>query len=125
MKLVSDMPRSVGWTERTMPPTDAVLTCRDCGGSFTFAEEERRSFAALGHDHPPSRCLACRAARKKRQVSSGTRGAAPRFRELQQSQTTIICSSCGESAVVPFAAQAGRSAYCSACFQRHRRRGEV
>ena len=108
-----------------MPPTDAVLTCRDCGGAFTFAEEERRSFAVLGHDHPPSRCSACRAARKTRQAKSGARAVAPGFRQLQQTRTTVICSACGESAVVPFAARAGRSVYCSACFQRRRLEGDA
>lgn len=103
-----------------MPPIDSVLICRDCGRTFTFSDDERRSFATLGHVHPPGRCSACRAARKTRQAESGTHAVAPGFRELRQTQTTIICSSCGESAVVPFAARAGRSVYCSACFQRRR-----
>jgi CxxC-x17-CxxC domain-containing protein len=108
-----------------MLPTDAVLTCRDCGDSFTFSEAERRSFAALGHVHPPSRCSVCRAARKTRQAESGTRAVAPGFRELRQTRTTIVCSSCGESAVVPFAARVGRTVYCSACFQRRRMDGDA
>jgi CxxC-x17-CxxC domain-containing protein len=108
----------------TMPPADAVLTCRDCGDSFTFSDDERRSFAARGHLHTPSRCSECRSARKTRQVESGTRAVAPGFRELRQTRTAIVCSSCGESAVVPFAARAGRSVYCSACFQLRRREGE-
>ena len=108
-----------------MPPTDAILTCRDCGGPFTFSDDERRSFAALGHFHTPSRCPMCRVARKTRQAESGTRAVAPGFRELQQTRTTVICSSCGESTVVPFAARAGRSVYCSACFQRRRREGDA
>jgi CxxC-x17-CxxC domain-containing protein len=108
-----------------MTLTDAVLSCRDCRGSFTFSDDERRSFAAIGHFHAPSRCSACRAARKTRQTDSGTRTVAPGFRELQQTWTTVICSSCGESAVVPFAARAGRSVYCSACFQRRRLDGDA
>jgi CxxC-x17-CxxC domain-containing protein len=108
-----------------MRPTDAVLTCRDRGGSFTFSEDERHSFAALGRHHPPSRCPACRAARKTCQAESGTRAVAPGFRELQQTRSTVICSSCGESAVAPFAARAGRSVYCSACFQRRRLEGDA
>ncbi|MBV8717286.1 MAG: zinc-ribbon domain containing protein [Chloroflexi bacterium] len=104
---------------------DATLTCRDCGSSFAFSDDERRSFANLGHDHAPSRCSACREARKARQAESGTRGVAPGFRELRQTRTTITCSACGESAVVPFAARAGRSVYCAACFQRRRREGDA
>jgi CxxC-x17-CxxC domain-containing protein len=108
-----------------MRPGDALLTCRDCGGSFIFSEDERRAFAVLGHRHAPSRCAACRAARKTRQAESGGPAIAPRFRELQQTPTTVICSACGESAVVPFAARAGRSVYCPACFQRRRREGDT
>jgi CxxC-x17-CxxC domain-containing protein len=103
-----------------MPANEAVLVCRDCGGSFTFAEEESRSFAAQGHLHPPSRCSDCRAARKTRQAENRTPPIAPRFRELQQTRSTINCSSCGELAVVPFVARAGRSVYCTACYQRRR-----
>jgi CxxC-x17-CxxC domain-containing protein len=106
-----------------MLPTDAVLTCRNCGGSFIFSDDERRSFAALGYLHPPSRCSVCRMTRKTRQAERGTRAVAPRFRELQQPRTTVLCSACGESAVVPFAARAGRSVYCSACFERRRQEG--
>jgi CxxC-x17-CxxC domain-containing protein len=111
--------------DSAMPPTDAILTCRDCGGVFAFSDDERRSFAALGHLHLPSRCSTCRVARKTRQAESGTRAVAPGFHELRQTWTTVICSSCGESAVVPFAARAGRSVYCSACFERRRREGDA
>ena len=102
---------------------EALLICRDCGGSFTFSEAERLSFAVVGHRHPPSRCFGCRAARKTRQAASGEYAPAPRFRELQQTQTTVICSSCGKSATVPFAARPGRSVYCSACLQSRRMEG--
>lgn len=108
-----------------MRPADAALTCRDCGGSFTFSEEERGTFAAAGHLHPPSRCVECRTARKLSQVERGTRTVPPGFRELQQITTNVTCSSCGEPTVVPFAARAGRKVYCSACFQRRRREGEA
>ena len=106
-----------------MHPTDGALTCRDCGTSFTFSDDERHAFAALGHLHPPSRCSACRTARKSRQVDSRTVAVGPGFRELRQTQTTVICSACGKSAVVPFAARAGRSVYCSSCFERRRMDG--
>ena len=109
----------------SMQPGDAILTCRDCGGSFALSEEERRTFAALGHQHAPSRCAVCRALRKSRQAESGAHAVAPRFRELQQTRTTVTCSSCGQSAVVPFAARAGRNVYCSPCFQRRRLVGDA
>jgi CxxC-x17-CxxC domain-containing protein len=107
-----------------MQPSDAVLTCRDCGGGFALSEDERRDLAAVGHLHAPSRCSACRTARKTRQMQSGIRAVAPGFRELRQPRTTVTCSSCGESTVVPFAPQAGRNVYCSACFQRRRAAAE-
>jgi CxxC-x17-CxxC domain-containing protein len=109
----------------SMRPGDAVLTCRDCGDEFAFSHDERREFAVMGRFHAPSRCAACRAERKSRQADSGTPVASPRFRELQQVRSTVICSSCGESTVVPFAARPGRSVYCSACFQRRRLEGDV
>jgi CxxC-x17-CxxC domain-containing protein len=108
-----------------MLPTDAVLSCRDCGGSISISDEERRFFAALDHVHPPSRCPACREARKTRQAERGTGAVAPGFRELRQTWTTIVCNSCGESAVVPFVARPGRSVYCTACFQRRRLESET
>ena len=106
-----------------MPPTDAVLICRDCNAAFAFSEDERRAFASQGHVHPPSRCAACREARKMRQAESGLRRPMPGFRELRQTQTTVACSSCGRSAVVPFAVRADRAVYCSSCFHRRRAAG--
>jgi CxxC-x17-CxxC domain-containing protein len=101
-------------------PADAPLICRDCGGGFTFSEAERLSFADVGHRYPPSRCSGCRAARKSRQAASGEHLVAPRFREREQTQTTVNCSSCGTAATVPFAVRPGRRVYCSACFERRR-----
>jgi CxxC-x17-CxxC domain-containing protein len=108
-----------------MPPTDPVLTCRDRRGEFGFSDDERRDFATVGRFHAPSRCAACRAERKSRQTESRTPVVAPRFRELQQVRSTVICSSCGASTVVPFAARPGRSVYCSACYQRRRLEGDA
>jgi CxxC-x17-CxxC domain-containing protein len=97
---------------------DAVLTCRDCGARFALSDDERQSFAREGRSHPPSRCSACREARRKRQAESGTRGVAPGFRELRQTHTTIVCGACGASAAVPFAPRPDRPVYCPLCFQR-------
>ena len=108
-----------------MQQSDAVLICRDCGDEFGFSEDERREFAAIGHLHAPSRCAACRAERKSRQAESRMPAIAPRFRELQEVRSNVICSSCGASTVVPFAARPGRSVYCSACFQRRRTQGDA
>lgn len=103
-----------------MRANEAVLTCRDCGGVFAFTEDQRHDFAAVGHFHTPSRCAVCRAARKTRQVEIGRRVVAPGFREFRETRTTVTCSACGESTVVPFAARPGRSVYCAACYDRRR-----
>lgn len=108
-----------------MQPPDAVLTCRDCGGEFALTDEERGEFAATGHFHAPSRCSVCRVERKSRQAQGRTPVAGPRFRELLEVRTNVICSWCGESATVPFAARPGRSVYCSACYHRRRRDGDA
>ena len=103
-----------------MPANNAATTCRDCGGSFAFSEDERRSFVNEGHLHPPSRCGPCREARKMRQLQSGVRLMPPAFRELRQVRTSVVCSACGETAVVPFAPRAGREVYCANCHRRRR-----
>jgi CxxC-x17-CxxC domain-containing protein len=107
-----------------MTSTDATLICRDCGATFSFPDEERRSFAALGHLHSPSRCPACRHERKIRQAESGARPVPPGFREFTQIRTSVVCTACGQPAVVPFAARANRPVYCPDCYRRSRAYGE-
>jgi CxxC-x17-CxxC domain-containing protein len=106
-----------------MTGSDATLICRDCGGGFAVSEDERRSFAAQGHLHSPSRCSACRDERKARQAERGARPAPPRFRELSQTRSSIVCTACGQPAVVPFEARANRAVYCSDCYRRRRADG--
>ena len=100
--------------------SEATLICRDCGGSFAFSEDERRSFALQGHLHPPSRCAACRETRRARQSTSGARPMPPAFRELNEIRTPVVCSGCGQSAVVPFAVRTGRPVYCLRCYRPRR-----
>jgi CxxC-x17-CxxC domain-containing protein len=100
--------------------SEIVLKCRDCDASFTFSDDERTSFAALGHTHAPSRCADCRSARKVRQEETGQRQVAPGFRENHQPRTAVVCSTCGMPATVPFAVRRDRPVYCSSCFQRRR-----
>jgi CxxC-x17-CxxC domain-containing protein len=102
------------------PDSDVRLVCRDCRGAFAFTEDERRSFATQGYTNTPSRCPACREVRKLRQSESGMRQVSPGFRELRQTRTSIVCTACGETASVPFAARAGRAVYCSTCFRQRR-----
>src|SRR5262249_4459675 len=95
---------------------DKTLTCRDCGESFVFTVSEQQFFADKGFQNDPSRCPECRSARRARSgdrpMSMGNGGR----REL----TDVTCSSCGETAQVPFKPTEGRPVYCSDCYARER-----
>jgi CxxC-x17-CxxC domain-containing protein len=104
---------------------DKVLTCRDCGATFTFTSGEQEFYASRGFDNPPGRCPACRAARKAERGAGGGYGtsgyaggsyaAAPR-REL----FSTTCASCGGEARVPFQPRGDKPVYCSDCFETQR-----
>jgi CxxC-x17-CxxC domain-containing protein len=101
---------------------DKTLTCRDCGTTFTFTSGEQEFYASRGFDNPPSRCPACRAARKAERGGGYTTGGygggystAPR-REL----FTTTCASCGGEARVPFQPRGDKPVYCSDCFEAQR-----
>ena len=95
--------------------TDQTLTCRDCNQPFTFTAGEQEFFASRGLTNSPSRCPACRAARKQ---SMGDRrgGARGGYRE-PRTMYTAICASCGNEALVPFQPREDRPVYCSDCYQ--------
>mgnify|MGYP003369138399 CR=1 FL=1 len=46
---------------------DKNLTCRDCGSEFVFTEGEQQFYKEKGFDNEPTRCPACRRARKQQQ----------------------------------------------------------
>jgi CxxC-x17-CxxC domain-containing protein len=94
---------------------DTVITCRDCGQSFTFTSGEQDFYASRGFSEP-SRCSDCRAARKAQRdgggssyASSGSSG--------QREMFTATCSGCGQEAQVPFQPSGDKPVYCSSCFQ--------
>lgn len=43
---------------------DKTLICRDCGAEFVFTAGEQAFYAEKGFQNEPSRCKACRDARK-------------------------------------------------------------
>lgn len=43
---------------------DKTLVCRDCGAEFVFTAGEQAFYAEKGFQNEPSRCKACRDARK-------------------------------------------------------------
>jgi CxxC-x17-CxxC domain-containing protein len=83
--------------------TGIVLTCFDCGGSFSFSVGEQAFYSRRGL-FQPRRCEACRVAKSAHRASS-TRGL---FR--------TTCTDCGRDAIVPFEPKLGRRVLCSTCF---------
>lgn len=101
---------------------DTVLTCRDCGQSFTFTTGEQDFYASRGFSEP-SRCPDCRAARKAQRDGGSYGGgygggssysSSPR---VEREMFSATCSSCGQEARVPFKPSSDKPIYCSNCFQ--------
>ena len=44
---------------------DKTLTCRDCGNEFVFTEGEQEFYKEKGFENEPTRCPACRKAKKQ------------------------------------------------------------
>jgi CxxC-x17-CxxC domain-containing protein len=92
--------------------TDQILYCRDCNQEFTFTAGEQEFFASRGLTNAPSRCPACRAARKQ----SGGRHSQSGARNSRQ-MYSVTCASCGNEALVPFLPRDDRPVYCSDCYR--------
>lgn len=103
-----------------MLATDQKLYCRDCNEEFVFTVGEQEFYASRGLTNTPTRCPACRAARKG-QTSYGNARNHRRddYREERQ-MYTATCASCGREAHVPFQPRDGRPVYCSDCFRSQR-----
>ena len=84
---------------------DKTLVCRDCGAEFVFTAGEQEFYAEKGFQNEPTRCKACRMARKASRASG-----APR--EMHDA----ICAACGKPTQVPFEPREDRPVYCSECF---------
>ncbi|HLX39520.1 MAG TPA: zinc-ribbon domain containing protein, partial [Ktedonobacteraceae bacterium] len=93
---------------------DRILTCRDCGQDFTFTAGEQEFYASRGLTNDPSRCPACRAARRNGQSS------APRGRNFSGEHYETTCATCGRPTSVPFIPREDRPVYCTECFQAQR-----
>ncbi len=101
---------------------DKALVCHDCGETYTFSVEEQQAFQAKGHNHPPKRCVSCRAARAARKPAQ------PKEREMTPVYTppatrqmyAVTCTECGKETQVPFEPRAGRPVYCSDCYHKSR-----
>ena len=99
-----------------MAISDKNITCRDCGSTFVFTVGEQEFFAEKGFTSEPSRCPACRSARRNQQGGSGggyDRGP----REMHPA----VCAQCGIDTTVPFRPTGDKPVYCSDCFSQMRR----
>ncbi len=86
---------------------DETLTCRDCGNEFVFSASEQAFFAEKGFQNKPTRCPACRAARRAQ--NGGAR-----------QMYTVVCANCGRETQVPFEPRGDRPVYCRECFDQMR-----
>ncbi len=83
--------------------TDVTLKCVSCETDFCFSAGEQQFFKDKGYRNLPRRCKSCRA--------GSDRTKAP------ESETLVLCSSCGQETLVPFIPHLGRPSYCRECFQ--------
>ena len=90
---------------------DKTLVCKDGGAEFVFTAGEQEFYAEKGFQNEPTRCKACRQARKASRPAAG----APR--EMHDA----ICANCGKPTQVPFEPKGDRPVYCSECFAAMRR----
>src|ERR1044071_1900117 len=119
---------------RTMSYADKTITCRDCGMDFSFTSGEQEFYAQKGFTNEPTRCPACRQARKASgggpggyrscdsYCSGATHGGGGRGYGSggQREMPTAVCASCGKDAQVPFVPRGDKPVYCSDCFQQQR-----
>ena len=88
---------------------DKTLVCKDCGAEFVFTAGEQEFYAEKGFQNEPTRCKACRQARKASRAAG-----APR------QMYDAVCAECGKPTQVPFEPKEDRPVYCSECFAARR-----
>jgi CxxC-x17-CxxC domain-containing protein len=123
-----------------MSYADKIIRCRDCGADFVFTAGEQEFYAQKGFTNEPSRCPACRQARKSSgggggggyssRDSYGDRGGysdrggygggGGGYDRGPREMHTAICASCGKEAQVPFVPRGDKPVYCSDCFKSQR-----
>ena len=90
--------------------TDKTIVCKDCGQEFVFSAGEQEFYAEKGFQNEPTRCRACRQARK------ANRPAATGERQMFDA----VCAECGKPTQVPFQPTGDRPVYCRECFTARR-----
>ncbi|HEU5086020.1 MAG TPA: zinc-ribbon domain containing protein [Roseiflexaceae bacterium] len=114
-----------------MSYADKTLTCRDCGMDFVFTAGEQEFYAQKGFTNEPTRCPACRQARKASGGGGGRSnyggdsygGGRGSYDRGPREMHTTTCASCGREAQVPFVPRGDKPVYCSDCFQQQRASG--
>lgn len=91
---------------------EKILTCIDCGKTFTFTVEEQEFFASKGYTNEPKRCPACR--QKKRSERTGDNG---HTGQGSRQMYPAICARCGKETMVPFQPRGDRPVYCRECYE--------
>ena len=103
---------------------DKDITCKTCGTSFTFTQEEQDFYQSKGFSEP-GKCKPCRDAAKQARGGGGSRGGggyggggygggAPR------EMFDAVCAGCGVQTQVPFQPNGRKPVYCRECFQASR-----
>tara|TARA_Y100000758_G_scaffold266155_1_gene206200 strand:- start:430 stop:816 length:387 start_codon:yes stop_codon:yes gene_type:complete len=115
------------WTNTThreairMAISDKDLTCRDCGAVFTFTAGEQEFFASKGFTNEPSRCPACRSARRNQGGGGFGGGGGGGGYGGPREMHPAVCAQCGIDTEVPFLPRGDKPVYCSDCFSSMRR----
>lgn len=86
---------------------DKTLKCKDCGQDFIFSAGEQEFYQEKGFQNEPTRCPACRKARKNQQ---------PREPRGDREMFDAVCAACGQPTKVPFQPRNDKPIYCSACY---------
>jgi len=97
---------------------DKTLVCKDCGQDFSFSASEQEFFASKGYENEPSRCPACRSAKRARDRGGRPSSARREDREM----FPAVCARCGAQTTVPFKPRPDRPVYCRDCYQGNRER---
>jgi CxxC-x17-CxxC domain-containing protein len=99
---------------------DKTLTCRDCGGSFTFTASEQEFYQEKGFTNQPGRCPSCRRAYKASRGGSRSSTGGGYSDRPERTMHPATCSECGTETMVPFMPSGEKPVYCSDCFQKRR-----
>jgi len=101
---------------------DQSIKCVDCGEQFLFTAGEQAFYASKGLTNAPTRCKACRDARKQQRAEAprGSRDRGGPARGGSRELHDVVCAACGAATQVPFLPVASRPVYCKNCYEAHR-----